>query len=534
MYALVNGAFLLLAGGLADTLGRKTLFLTGTALFVVLSLAVSFAKSSLSFTILMALLGLPPAVLAPAGTGILGAVFPPSRTKAIAFASLGAGQPIGFIVGLVLGGIFAHKWRALYWLLAALSACLGVQAIFSLPPDIHLSRKQIFGQLKEFDWTGASLSGAGATCLIFALSDAESAPDGWSTPYIPALLPTSATFIVSFLWWEEKRERDQKHTLLPLSIWKAKGLGTMIGVVFFAWAPFNALSYLCTLMYQQVQLLSPIRTAIYFLPMCGAGLFLNVLAGSLTGKVSTLKLILIGVLLNAAACSAFIFLNPNAGYALGMLWVMLLTVGPDIFFSAANLLIQNSVGQDQQALAGSLFNVATKFATAFGLAICSAISTATSRKYTAQHSVIGSANDESTISASSSTRTILSTSSGISSRALLEGLRAAGWACLVFNVLSITVAVAGLRGGGDTAAKRRAGVEVIGGGLGPFSDPSLSSAPSQQQLEALGNNFELRRLPTRSSDAEGDNAAARSRRLPGQPIAEAPNATGSNIIEGDS
>lgn len=45
-----------------------------------------------------------------------------------------------------------------------------MQAIFSLPPDIRLSRKQIFDQLKAFDWMGAFLSGTGATCLIFALS----------------------------------------------------------------------------------------------------------------------------------------------------------------------------------------------------------------------------------------------------------------------------------------------------------------------------------------------------------------------------
>ncbi|KAG9006694.1 hypothetical protein FRB94_014149 [Tulasnella sp. JGI-2019a] len=538
MYALVNGAFLLLAGGLADTLGRKTLFLAGTALFVVLSLAVSFANSSISFTILMALLGLAPALLAPAGTGILGAVFPTGRVKTMAFASLGAGQPIGFIVGLVLGGIFAHKWRALYWLLAALSACLGVQAIFSLPPDIRLSKKQIFDQLKAFDWMGSGLSAIGVTCLIFALSDAESAPDGWSTPYIPALLPTSATFVISFLWWEEKRERDRKHTLLPLSIWKAKGLGTMVGVIFFAWAPFNALSYLSTLMYQQVQFLSPIRTAIYFLPACGAGIILNVMAGNLTGKISTLKLIFIGVSLNAAACFVFVFMDPSAGYALGMLWVVVLTVGPDLFFSAANILIQNSVGQDQQALAGSLFNVATKFATSFGLAVCSAISTATSRKYAAQHGMINTSTNtgaNSTITSTSLTGSA-SLSFEVSSHALLEGLRAAGWACLVFNVLSIVVAVAGLRDSGDATGKRTTGAEWANDHdrNGPFADPSSSSSPSQTQLGVQDEPLGLEMLASRNFVGdinEGDKAATRSRRLRGYSVAEAANTSVTNEIK---
>ncbi|KAG8983582.1 hypothetical protein FRB90_005900, partial [Tulasnella sp. 427] len=373
MYSLVNGVFLLVAGGLADTLGRKTLFLVGTAAFAIISLGVSFAKTSFSFIVLMSLLGLGPAILSPAGAGILGATFPPgSRIRTIAFAALGAGQPIGFITGLVSGGILSSKWRSLYWLLCGLSTGLGVTAVYSLPPDVHLTRSKIFSQLQEFDWVGSLLSSVGATSLIFALSDAESAPDGWSTPYIPALLPTAATFLVSFLWWEEKREQSKKHVLMPLSIWRAKGLGTMIAMIFCAWAgfieAFNSLQYLSTLMYQQVQRISPLRTAIYFLPMAGSGFLLNVIAGKLTGQVSTLKLICAGLALSMGAALAFCLMNPAANYGFGMLWVMLLSVGPDLFFSAANLHIQNSVGEDKQALAGSLFMIATRYATALGLA----------------------------------------------------------------------------------------------------------------------------------------------------------------------
>ncbi|KAG8948059.1 hypothetical protein FRC04_010101 [Tulasnella sp. 424] len=438
MYSLVNGVFLLVAGGLADTLGRKTFFLVGTAAFAIISLGVSFAQTSFSFIILMSLLGLGPAILSPAGAGILGATFPPgSRIRTIAFASLGAGQPIGYIVGLVSGGILSSKWRSLYWLLSGLSAGLGITALYSLPPDVHLTRSRMISQLKEFDWIGSLLSSIGATSLIFALSDAESAPDGWSTPYIPALLPTAATFLVSFLWWEEKRERNQKHVLLPLSIWKAKGLGTMIALIF----SFNSIDYLSTLMYQQVQRISPIRTAIYFLPMAGSGFLINVLAGKITGQVSTLKLICVGLALSMGAALAFCLMNPNANYGLGMLWVMLLAVGPDLFFSAANLHIQNSVGEDKQALAGSLFMIATRYAAAFGLAVCSAISTAEARKYT-QRTLSTSFNGFN----STSIATASGDKSSFSPDALLQGLRAAGWACLAFNIFALAIAIFGLRG----------------------------------------------------------------------------------------
>ncbi|KIO31629.1 hypothetical protein M407DRAFT_218794 [Tulasnella calospora MUT 4182] len=428
MYSLVNGVFLLVAGGLADTLGRKTLFLVGTAAFAIIALGVSFAQTSFSFIILMSLLGLGPAILSPAGAGILGATFPPgSRIRTIAFASLGAGQPIGFITGLVAGGILSSKWcvwRSLYWLLCGLSTGLGVTAIYSLPPDVHLTRSRMISQLKEFDWIGALLSSIGATSLIFALSDAESAPDGWSTPYIPALLPTAATFLVSFLWWEEKREQNQKHVLMPLSIWRAKGLGTMIAMIFCAWAAFNSMQYLATLMYQQVQRISPLRTAIYFLPMAGSGTCVPSAAKFPTRLICSLRQ-----------------MDPNANYGFGMLWVMLLSVGPDLFFSAANLHIQNSVGEDKQALAGSLFMIATRYATALGLAVCSAVSTAEARRYTQKKPSNSFDTFNSTSIASSS-----SDESSFSPDALLQGLRAAGWACLAFTILAFIIAVFGLRG----------------------------------------------------------------------------------------
>ncbi|KAG9041678.1 hypothetical protein FS837_011898 [Tulasnella sp. UAMH 9824] len=307
----------------------------------------------------------------------------------------------------------------------------------------------MLSQLKEFDWIGSLLSSIGATSLIFALSDAESAPDGWSTPYIPALLPTAATFLVSFLWWEEKREQSNKHVLMPLSIWRAKGLGTMIAMIFCAWAgiereglaAFNSMQYLATLMYQQVQRISPLRTAVYFLPMAGSGFLLNVIAGKLTGQVSAFRLICAGLALSMGAALAFCLLNPDANYGFGMLWVMLLSVGPDLFFSAANLHIQNSVGEDKQALAGSLFMIATRYATALGLAVCSAVSTAEARRYTRKMPPTSFDTFNSTSVASSS-----SAESSFAPEALLQGLRAAGWACLAFTILALVIAVFGLRG----------------------------------------------------------------------------------------
>jgi MFS family permease len=47
--------------------------------------------------------GLGSACNTPAGIGIFSAYFPPGPKRNIAYGALGAGQPVGFIMGLVLG-----------------------------------------------------------------------------------------------------------------------------------------------------------------------------------------------------------------------------------------------------------------------------------------------------------------------------------------------------------------------------------------------------------------------------------------------
>lgn len=53
----------------------------------------------------MAMEGLGSACNTPAGIGIFGAYFPPGFKRNKAFGALGAGQPVGFIMGLILGNI---------------------------------------------------------------------------------------------------------------------------------------------------------------------------------------------------------------------------------------------------------------------------------------------------------------------------------------------------------------------------------------------------------------------------------------------
>ena len=81
---------------------------------------------------------------------------------------LGAGQPIGFIIGMILGGVLSQSsasWRTIFWLQAGLGAVLCVLGWFCLPED-DMSMRYNMG----LDWVGAVLSTAGLGLLVCDLA----------------------------------------------------------------------------------------------------------------------------------------------------------------------------------------------------------------------------------------------------------------------------------------------------------------------------------------------------------------------------
>ncbi len=79
-------------------------------------------------------------------------------------------------------------------------------------------------------------------------------------------------------------------------------LRAVLLVVFLAWASFNVMSYLSTLVFQEVQHVSATKDVDLLLPMIAAGITLNVVAGYVVGKLAAVWLIVFGATSGAAAC----------------------------------------------------------------------------------------------------------------------------------------------------------------------------------------------------------------------------------------
>ncbi len=85
---------------------------------------------------------------------------------------MGAGQPTGFLIGLVLSGLFIDTigWRAGYYMCAAVNALFFGASFFGIPND-PIGLPMSWSRLgKEIDWVGAGLACSCLALLSYVLA----------------------------------------------------------------------------------------------------------------------------------------------------------------------------------------------------------------------------------------------------------------------------------------------------------------------------------------------------------------------------
>lgn len=85
---------------------------------------------------------------------------------------MGAGQPFGFCVGLVLGGLFIDSigWRAGYYICAAANIAFAFVSFWSLPKATQESYNVVSRLKSELDWLGAAMVSVSLGLLSYVLA----------------------------------------------------------------------------------------------------------------------------------------------------------------------------------------------------------------------------------------------------------------------------------------------------------------------------------------------------------------------------
>jgi len=217
--SLAGGSFLLLFARIADLFGRRWMFVGSLFLFSILALGAGFAKTPLTLDVLTGFMGLMSAAAVPPAQGMLGVIYDkPSKRKNAAFACFSAGNPLGFVFGMIASGIATQVlgWRASFWWLALVYVIFAVIAFFIVPNDTRDKRKLDWNVWKKLDILGVILTIAGTGMFSAALTLGSDAPQGWRTGYVLALLIVGLACLIAFVFWELYVEDP----LIPMGIFK--------------------------------------------------------------------------------------------------------------------------------------------------------------------------------------------------------------------------------------------------------------------------------------------------------------------------
>jgi MFS family permease len=376
---LAGGAFLLLFGRLADCFGRKTMFVGSLFFFAVFALAAGFSKTPITLDVLNGMMGLMTAASIPPAQGLLGTIYErPSKRKNAAFACFSAGNPLGFVFGTIFSGIASDifNWRASFFLLAIIYLVFSVLAVFTVPKDTTPKEPINWETFQKLDPIGVVLTIAGVGMFCAALSSGDTAPQGWKTSYILAMLVVGAFLMVAFVFWEVY----YPHPLVPMSIWLDRNFSLLMVILLLGSMSFAVAEFFLSLYMQEVWKWSPLITAVHLLPMAIMGIIVNIIAAFIMHKVSNKVLILTGcfgfvlsftlIAVNTVHSSYWAFCFPS---------FLLAVVGADLEFNVANLYVASSMPKHQQSIAGSIVQTITKLCQSVGFGIGTAVFNAVGR-----------------------------------------------------------------------------------------------------------------------------------------------------------
>lgn len=130
VFGLTAGAALLPAGAVADVIGPRAMELVGVTLLGAFTLSCGLASSGIQLVMFRAFQGVAVAMHLPCSVSLVTHYVPSGKRRNIGFACLGLSMPLGFSVGLVLGGVLVDTigWRLGFYVAGAVML---VQAVAS-------------------------------------------------------------------------------------------------------------------------------------------------------------------------------------------------------------------------------------------------------------------------------------------------------------------------------------------------------------------------------------------------------------------
>jgi EmrB/QacA subfamily drug resistance transporter len=366
-YTLLFGGFLLLGGRMADLLGRRRMFLAGLVAFGVTSLLAGLAQNPDQLVALRAVQGLGGALLSPAAFAILTVTYKQGRDRNIAMGVWGGLAGLGGTLGVIAGGLLVDSltWRWIFLVNVPIAIALALV----VPRFVAESRVTVTGR-RTFDVAGAVLSTAGLLAVVLGVIRAEQA--GWSSFQVIGLLAGGAVLLTAFV----RVEARSAAPLVPLALFRSRGLSTSVLALAFNGGAFLAMFFLTAIFLQQVRGLTALETGLQFLPMGIAAIASAVVAAQLVTRFGTKPVQFGGSAVSVVGLLLLTQADATSSYAGSILpGILLFGIGIIAVGTPASITAVADVRHDQAGAASGVVNAGYQIGGAIGLAVITTLAT---------------------------------------------------------------------------------------------------------------------------------------------------------------
>jgi EmrB/QacA subfamily drug resistance transporter len=366
-YAVTFGGLLLLGGRAGDILGRRRMFIAGTALFALASLAGGLAAQSWQLIAARVVQGSAAAVVAPAALSLIAVTFPEGRSRTRALGVYAAMTGMGGGIGLIAGGLLTTyaSWRWVFFVNVPLGLALAAGARFAIPESQRYRRR--------WDLPGAVTGTAGFALLIYGLTRGATGPDGvshWADPATVGALAGAAAMLAAFLLIEARTAQP----LLPLWIFANRNRAGVYLILLCLAATFFGMFFFLTLFTQVVWGYSALRGGLAWLPFIGGFIVTAGLCTRLVPRFGARVPMTAGALIAPVGAFWLSRVQEDSQYLTGVaLPLVVFAAAAGLIFVPLTMTLVAGIRDEHAGVASSMFNAGQQVGGAVGLAVIGSV-----------------------------------------------------------------------------------------------------------------------------------------------------------------
>lgn len=358
-YLIAAGGLLLLGGRLGDLIGRRRVFVAGTALLAVASLTAALSTTPDMLIGSRFAQGIGEALAAPAGLSMVALLFPDEKERAKALGIWGGLAGLGAASGVLVSGVLTDlaSWHWIFYI--GIPPC-----VISLLMTLRLVPESRNDDIERPSWLSAVLLTGGMIAIVHGLLGGVTHP--WSELAVLGPLVGGIVAVAVFAVLQLR----SANPLIPLQFFDSRIRLTGYAAQACMAISTSAMFFLVVLYMQQTVNYSPLESGLAWLPFTFLFIPGLIVSTRLMPMIGSRVLLSVGLFSIGVGILLFSLLGQNSGFVTGLLPGMALAAfGSGLAAPALQLSALDGVSSHNAGLGAGVLTSIQQISQALGLSV---------------------------------------------------------------------------------------------------------------------------------------------------------------------